>query len=63
MGKRNKDWNNVPFNPYVEADQKASEFDKQYEQNRDSGNAKEEAGQYRPEPEGRGSEGRTHRGK
>lgn len=36
MGKHKKDWNNTPFDPYVEPDQKAKEFDQQYESNRDA---------------------------
>lgn len=58
MAKHPKDLNNTPFDPYVEPDQKGREFDAQYEQNRQSGQAKEEAGQYRPEAEGRGSNAR-----
>lgn len=53
MGKHRKDWNNEPFDPYVEDQQKAKEFDAQYAQNKVSGEAKEQAGEIRPEPQGR----------
>lgn len=53
MAKHRKDFNNEPFDPYVDPQTKADDFDKQYEQNRDSGNAKEVTGQPRPEAEGR----------
>lgn len=34
MGKHSKDWNNTPTDPKASPEQKAREFDKQYEQNR-----------------------------
>ncbi len=33
MGKHSKDWNTTPVDPKADAQQKADEFDKQYEQN------------------------------
>lgn len=43
-------WNEIPFNSGAEPEVKADEFDRQYAENQQSGNAKEEAGSYRPEP-------------
>ncbi len=43
-------WNDIPYNPQADAAQKADEFDRQYAENKDNGDAKEQAGTYRPEP-------------
>ena len=43
-------WNEIPN---ATPEQKADEFDRQFEENKNSGNAKEDKGQYRPEPNGR----------
>lgn len=51
-------WNEIPYNEGASPSQKAEEFDRQYSENQSHGYAKEEAGQYRPEPQGRGSNGR-----
>lgn len=48
-------WNEIPYNPNSTPEQKAEEFDRQYAENQGNGDQKEEAGAYRPEPEGKGS--------
>lgn len=51
MAKHRKDWNTEPTSPYVDPQQKASEFDAQYEQNHDAGKQRAEQDPYRrPQP-------------
>lgn len=40
-------WNDIPFNPDSSPEQKAEEFDRQYEENRAEGERKEENGEWR----------------
>lgn len=47
MGK-NVSWNDIPFNSNASKEQKADEFERQYEENRASGQAKEDNGEHRP---------------
>lgn len=51
--KRMTSWNEIPYNQNSTPEQKAEEFDRQYSENQSNGNQKEEAGTYRPEPNGR----------
>ncbi len=43
-------WNDIPFDENAPGEEKASEFDRQYEENKKAGDEAEEAGKYRPEP-------------
>jgi hypothetical protein len=46
-------WNEIPTSSSATPQQKADEFDRQFEENKNAGNDKEESGKYRPEPNGR----------
>lgn len=46
-------WNEIPYNPNSTPEQKAEEFDRQYTENQNNGDAKESSNTYRPEPNGR----------
>lgn len=46
-------WDDIPFNSNAKPEQKADEFDRQYEENKSNGDAKEASGEYRQEPNGR----------
>ena len=53
MGRHSKNWNTEPYDQNSPPAQKADEFEAQYAQNRDAGQASEQADPYnRPEPEG-----------
>lgn len=43
-------WNDIPFDEAGLPEEKASEFDRQYEENKKAGDEAESAGKYRPEP-------------
>lgn len=46
-------WNDIPFDTTAPAEEKADNFDRQYEENKSSGDAKAEQDPYRrPNPTG-----------
>lgn len=47
-------WEDIPYNQNASPEIKADNFDRQYDENKANGDAKEASGAYRREPEGRG---------
>lgn len=43
-------WNDIPFDENGLPEEKAEEFDRQYEENKKAGDEAESSGKYRPEP-------------